>query len=323
MKVSRNGSLLYDAGEVYSVQLDLLWADRPGGITSFGAPPQGYSAPTLSPDGTRVAVHIMAPEGRDVWVYDLESATPQRLTFDPAPDILPIWTPDGERIVFESLRDGVGLYWKAADGSGPAERLTTSRTRQIPYAWSKDGSKLLFGELDPETGWDIKALRWDEPTSIETLIQTAASEFNAAMSPDGRWLAYQSDESGLDEIYVQDFPALSGKWQVSRGGGQWPMWDPAGTELYYRQDERMLSVAVDMSGGLSLESPRELFHVAGFVWSGGSLEGVGRTYAVGPRGERFLIVRDELASYEPAQTNELIIVLNWYEELKQLVPTDN
>ena len=114
LNVSRSGSLLYDAGDVYSVQLDLRWVDRAGATTSFGAPLRGYSAPMLSPDKTRVALHIMAPEGRDVWVYDLESATQRRLTFDPAPDTVPIWTPDGERIVFESLRDGVGLYSESA-----------------------------------------------------------------------------------------------------------------------------------------------------------------------------------------------------------------
>ncbi len=142
----------------------------------------------------------------------------------------------------------MGLYSKAADGSGPVERITRAQTRQIPYAWSKDGSKLVYGELDPETGWDIKSLSWDEPTSTTTLLGTTASEVNAAISPDGRWLAYQSDESGVHEIYVQDFPALSGKWLVSSGGGQWPKWDPNGAELYYRRDEVMVRTGPQKGG---------------------------------------------------------------------------
>ena len=184
----------------------------------------------------------------------------------------------------------------------------------------------MFGELGPETGWDIKALSLDEPTSTTALIQTPAHEVNATLSPDGEWLAYQSNESGRDEIYVQDFPDLSGKWQVSRGGGQWPVWDPAGTELYYRQDQQMMSVAIGRNEGLSPGGPRELFRRDGLIWYGGMAAATisaGRNYAVAPDGERFLVIQDELSANEQARTDELIIVLNWYQELKQLVSTDN
>ena len=253
--ISRSGSLAYVAdGDTGTAGSPSIWVDRDGQQTPFGVPDAALalSGPSFSPDGTHV-VGATNAGARDLWVFDLADMTSVRLTFDPAIDFEPVWSPDGVRIVFESLREGGGLFWKAADGSGTVQRVTSGPERQILYGWGSQGNvgeagndsaTLVYGELNTDTGWDIKTMVWGQPDTAGFLLQTPAHESDAALSPDGRWLAYTSDESGRDEIYVQPFPAMDGKWQVSRNGGTWPIWAPDGGELFFREGPAMIAVPV-------------------------------------------------------------------------------
>ncbi|MDA2939182.1 hypothetical protein MYX75_13095, partial [Acidobacteria bacterium AH-259-A15] len=153
--------------------------------------------------------------------------------FDPADDDHPVWTPDAQRVVFASSRDGqYNLFSKATDGTGQVERLTTSPHRQYPFSVSPDGKKLVFREENPETSWDLHVLSMEGERTSEPLLQTEFREFDPAISPDGRWMTYESDESGQYEVFVRPFPNVEdGKWQISRGAGVDPVWGPNGREF--------------------------------------------------------------------------------------------
>ena len=221
--VSDNGSLAYipagiaDPGAPFT----LVWVDRNGEEEPLAAEPRPYRHPRISPGGSHVAVTVTESGNTDLWVYDLARQVPTRLTFDPATDSDPLWTLDGLRLVFTSTRDGApwNLFWKAADGTGQVERLTTSLNPQEPYSFSPDGQRLVFMELNPETSWDLAVLSMESGSSSKPLLQTQFNEWRPHISPDGRWVAYTSNESGRFEVYVRPFPKTKeGKWQISSGG---------------------------------------------------------------------------------------------------------
>ena len=332
--ISRSGSLAYvAAGDTGAHAFPPIWVDRDGQQTAFGAPDAvlGLMSPSFSPDGTHV-VGGTAVGARDLWVFDVADLTSIRLTFDPATDSVPVWSPDGRRIVFESLREGGGLFWKAADGSGTVQRVTSGPQRQMPYGWVSEGTAgeagdtsqtLIYGELNTDTGWDIKTMVWGQPNTAGFLLQTPAHEFDAALSPDGRWLAYTSDESGREEIYVQPMPAMDGKWQVSRNGGVWPIWAPDGEELFYREGPALVAVTVEETTTFSTGAPVELFRDTSFYPFGAMLVGgnsAGRNHALSPDGQRFLLNYDGRGAAETSGV-EVVIVQNWFEELNARVPT--
>ena len=208
----------------------MSWMDREGKTTPLRASPADWLDPVFSPDGRQLAMAILDRGQRDVWIYDWMRDIPSRLTSDPANDEAPVWTPDGRRIAFASQRgDGAtySLYLQRADGMGEAQRLTKSRKSQFPGSWHPTGGFLAFTEFvgprtddyhivmlpmngDEATGWTA-----GEPT---VFLSTPANEGAPMFSPDGRWLAYSSDESGRYEVYVRPFPGPGGKWQISTGG---------------------------------------------------------------------------------------------------------
>ncbi len=225
-----NGSLVYvppGAIRMFSTPRTLVWVDRKGRETPIATPPRGYLYPRLSPDGTRVALDVRDGPA-DIWIWDLGRETLTRLTFDPRADRAPAWSPDGRRIAFSSQRDGSlgNLFWQAADGTGAAERLAEGKRDMFPTSFSPDGSQILInvatggatgaqGEND-----DVAAVSRKPEGREMPLLATTFGERNGEASPDGRWLAYESDESGRDEIYVRPFPDVQGgRWQVSTGGG--------------------------------------------------------------------------------------------------------
>ena len=237
---SRDGTLVYVPGTGVTgsgPQRTLVWVDREGREEPLALDPGGYERPRVSPDGTRVAVDVSGPEGRDVWTSDVARGTRSILTPDPAADERPLWTLDGERVVFQSDREGLsGLFWKAADGRGAVEPLlTVEDAPQVvtPYDWSPDGNELIFHHLAPNTGFDIGVLSMEGERPWQPLLNSAATETHPALSPDGRWLAYTSDETGQNEVYVERFPDLGNKEQISTGGGRAPVWSPDGSELFY------------------------------------------------------------------------------------------
>jgi len=224
--MAADGTLVYvDApGSLGTNARTLVWVDRTGKEETVAAPPRAYEHPRLSPDGTRVALSSSDQE-YDVWILDLARTTLTRLTLDPGQDWFPMWTPDGRRISFSSIRgSGPGrpnLWWMAADGTGTAERLTTSTNAQFVSGITPDGTAAVYNEATPGMGRDLLQVALDGMHRVTPLVQTKFDERNGIVSPDGRWLAYESNSSGPFEIYVRPFPNVSGgQWQVSTAGGR-------------------------------------------------------------------------------------------------------
>jgi eukaryotic-like serine/threonine-protein kinase len=311
--ISDTGSLVYLPGGVQSAQSRLVWVSRNGAEQPVAAPAHAYQTPRLSPDGRRVAMIIQEQEAQ-IWLYDLSRDTLTRSTFEGINNVVPAWTPDGKRIAFASTKEGAqNLFWQLADGAGGLERLTTSEYTQVPMSWSPNGQFLAFLEVNPTTGYDIWVLGMGDHKA-QPFLRTPFNESVPRFSPDGRWLAYISNESGRYEIYVQPYPGPGGKWQISTEGGTEPTWNPNGRELFYRSGGKMMAVDISTQSGFSAGKPRMLFE-------GQYLPTpfTNPNYDVSSDGQRFLMLKPvEQAQAGPTQIN---VVLNWFEELKQKVPT--
>ncbi|MDA2926854.1 hypothetical protein MYX78_06410 [Acidobacteria bacterium AH-259-G07] len=300
---SQSGMLVYlPGGEEF--QRRVVWVDREGNEEALPGEPRVYQHPRLSPDGSRLAVVIEEREISSVRIYDLirMASTPiaaGRFTGTP------LWTPNGRRVVF---RDNGGLFWKAADGTGQVEQLTASQNFQRADSFSPDGKKLVFSEQR-----DLHVLSMAGERSPQSLLQTPFSEEHAVISPDGRWIAYVSNETGQREVYVRPFPNVEeGRWPISTEGGAEPVWAPDGSELFYRSGEAMMAVRVKPEPTFTVGSPRLLF--TGSYLSSGPAQRA-QQYDVSPDGQRFLMLK------EGSAPTQLIVVQNWFEELKRLVPT--
>ena len=317
--VAADGTLVYIAAGAGGLQRRLVWAERGGARRPINAPLRAYISARISPDGTRVAMS-MRDQQDDIWIWDFARETLMRLTTDPSNDIAPIWTRDGRRIVFSSLRVTPSpLFVQAADGTGGTERLTEGAESHIPNTFSPDGGRLIFrADTGTATGQDLRMLVLDGERRITPLIQTPFDERNAEISPDGKWIAFQSNESGIEEVYVRPFPDVeSGRWQVSTTGGFHPAWAPNGRELFYvAADGRLMAVDVRSQGGFAAGVPRMLVD-GGFYLN---LVAQGRSYDISPDGTRFLLIQAPNTGTQ-AETAGLTVVLNWAEELKRLVPT--
>jgi serine/threonine-protein kinase len=313
---SDNGMFIYLPGGSEERNFSLVWVDREGNREPLAALPNAYRRPRVSPDGQRLALTVMEAKA-DIWLYEIARNTLTKLTFEGF-NQQPLWTPDGKRVLWRSRRggDAGNLYWKLADGSGTAERLTTSEFRQNPGSFSPDGKTLAFQQYleGSETSRDIWVLPLTGAREASPLLQTRFNESGPLISPDGHWMAYVSDESGRSEIYVQSFPARDGKWQISREGGVEPLWAPNGRELFFRNEigNRMMIVDMSTDNGFAAGSPRLLFEGS---YQRGSGAGVAQ-YDISPDGERFLMIQPHQAA------SQINLVLNWFEELKRLVPTD-
>jgi eukaryotic-like serine/threonine-protein kinase len=254
----------------------------------------------------------------DLWVWDFTRLTLTRLTFTPSLELFPVWTPDGQRLIFASEREGVrNLYVQAADGSGATERLTTSPNQQSASAVTPDGTQLLFTEAAPQTREDVMQISLTGTHTVTPLVHTPAAERNGIVSPDGRWLAYESNDSGTFEIYVRPYPDVaSGRWQVSIGGGTQPLWSHDGRELFYVSPANgLMRLGVERAVSWSATTPTMLLKAASVIPSAGS---PGRTYDVSPDGQRFLVVKMNASNAPPPQ---LVVVQHFDEMLKRLVPT--
>ncbi|MCZ6878202.1 MAG: protein kinase, partial [Acidobacteria bacterium] len=306
---STNGSLVYVVGgrDVSTV----VWVDREGNTEPLLDIPGAYRTPQLSPDGQRLAV-ANEVDAVDVWTYELDRGVLSRLTFDAARDFEPVWTADGQRVIFSSAqaRGAVNLFWKPVDGSGEAEQLANSEYSQTPYSVTPDGAILGFSERALDTGRDIWVLQLDGDSRAEPFLRTPFDESEPAFSPDGHWIAYVSNESGRNEIYVLPFPGSGRKWQISTEGARAPRWAPSGHELFYLNGDQMMVVPVTIGDSFQAGTPRALFS---HVHPGGPPP----AYSVSPDGKRFVMLQPN-EQEEAAQIN---VVLNWFEELKRLVPT--
>lgn len=304
---SDTGSLVFMPNSNPAGQL--LLVDRDGLEVPLPAPLGQYSFPRLSPNGEQLAVI----EGGDVWIYSVARGTSTRLTFTEDNNYL-AWTPDGKRVVFSSARSGaVNLFWKSVDGSDDAVQLTTGEAEQHVDSISPDGRTVSFHEhVGPST--DLWVLPLEDEGEPRPYLQTPFNERASSFSPDGRWLAYVSDESGRHEVYAQPFPGPGGKSKISTNGGRSPLWHQNGRELFYRgADSEMMVVEITTTErGLEVGTPRLLFQKSR------DRSGPLRHYDVTPDGERFVIVLPDEAS-TPTRLN---VVLNWFGELKRLVPME-
>ena len=306
--VSDSGSLAFVTG---MGSISLLSIDRSGEAEILSEGSGSVSRARFSPDGTRLAGRRRSPAALDVWILDLEHETLSRLTTAGVTDGL-VWSPDGEWLVFGAEREeGVDLYRQAADFSGDAEVLLRRDSDQLPEAFSRDGEWLVFNEIT-SGGSELWALPLGSDSEVRLL---SGSSQSATISPDGRFMAYQSDESGQDEVYVQPFPDGGTRVQLSTEGGRFPVWSTDGEEVFYESRQGLMRVGVTTSPDFRHERPSLLINFAGrgMVLTGGS----GRNWDVSPDGERFVLNR---AATDTARLN---VVLNWFEELERLVPTDN
>ena len=318
--VAADGSLVYVKGSAGAAvgQRTLVWVDRQGRQEAINVPARAYTYARLSPDGTRVALDARDQQN-DIWIWDLARETLQRLTNDPGLNRSPVWTPDGTRVAFTAERDGYveSIYWQKADGSGVPERLSVGSTIQMPASFSPDGKRLLINTpLAPP--WNVGMLSLEGERREETLLKTKFSENNGDVSPHGRWLAYESDESGQGQVYLAPFPDVNtSKRQVSTGGGTRPLWSKDGRELfYYVAPDTVMAVPVSPGPNLALGKPA-------VVVKGSYARAVspGRHYDVSPDGKRFLLLKDvETAPGAKPVPPEIHFVQHWAEELNRLVP---
>jgi Tol biopolymer transport system component len=307
--VSSGDVLVTQTGKGTSIS-QLTWFDRSGKPAGTVGMPGSHSNVRLSPDGRRVAADQTDPDERniDIWIHEPARGATTRLTFDPALDQTPVWSPDGKQILFASSR-GVGfrLYLKNADGSGSEEKVADLGAGLQVHAWdwSRDGKNLLVRK-----GNELWYVSWLQRVA-KPLFQAKWTVRNAQFSPDGRWMAYASNETGSMEIYVSPFPSVNGKWQVSSAGGQEPRWRQDGKELFYLSAEgKMMAAAVTAGTSFEAGSPVALFQThprqpvsASDVFS----------YDVSGDGQRFLI----LSKVDEANPAPLSVFLNWTSEIEK------
>ena len=293
---------------------------RPELLETIGQPQPGLSSLSLSPDGQRIAVTSVESGNEDIWIYDLIRSTKTRLTFDDGREARPTWSPSGAEIAyrFSDFRRS-SVRRKSADGTGEAVVLVESEAeyRQSLWnpSWSQDGRYMLYYDVTPDTMRDIHYLELRtngdarEPT---TFLSTPANEFDPKLSPDGRFLAYVSDESGRNEIYVRPFPDGAGKWPASVNGGAQPRWRGDGKELYYVAGANLMAVSVSTEPTFTLGQPQPLFESADLITNGGAT-----TYDVAADGERFVTISPvEDGEEEEEAPPSIRIVQNWYEEFR-------
>ncbi len=304
--VSRNGLLVFRAGELQGRRL--VWIDRSGKETPAIDAIGEYRDASLSPDGKRLVYDAISGDRSDLWIRDLTRGVSSRFTFDPAADVNPQWSPDGRRVAFTSRAKGPGdLSIKDASGTREAEPLLVSPDEKYISDWSRDGRFVLYtSRARDEFGYDILALPMDGDRKPIPLVKTKFNELFATFSPDGKYIAYHSNESGRPEIYVQEFPEARNKWQVSTDGGTSAFWRADGRELYYRNGGRLMAVPVDAGATFTVGTPVPLFETR---FAAITVRGL---YRPTPDGQRFLVLAPLARDAEQPAS----VVLNWTAALK-------
>jgi len=313
---SRTGVLTYLRGGPEVARYPIVWVDRKGGTTKLLDEPGAYANPRLSPDGKRLALTVLKDGNFDIWVHDLERGVPTRLTFDDASDSEQVWSPDGRYIAFSSGRSKTdNIYRKRADGSGDEERLTTSDDPHWANAWAPDGQSLAVSQLRGNGNFDVMTLTLADK-QLTPLLTSSFRESDPAISPDGHWVAYASNEAGRAEIYVRPYPSGSGRWQVSDNGGAYPRWSGSGRELFYRVDGGLMVASIEADGeSIRTGKPARLF-TGPFRGGLGGLAISGNTFAdydVSADGQRFVM----FPSTEVESTNRGVVtfVTRWFDDL--------
>ena len=310
--VAANGTLVLREKEADE---QLTWFDRMGKKLGTVGAPGRYTYPRFSPDGQHLAVTLTNPPALqgDIYLFDLAGGAGTPFTFDPLQDEFPLWSPDGHQIIWNSTREGTtNLFHKAANGAGQDEVLLRSAYHKYLTDWSADGRFILYRELNPQTNWDLWAMPMQGERRPWPWLNSPALEIRATFSPDGKWVAYSSTESGRSEIYVQAFvpgaPASGSKRQLSLNGGVTPFWRRDGRELFYLSSGgRLMSVEIIPGADLKYRTAQELFVPSGFRMN------ADRGYVPASDGQRFLFV----TSAEDASVPPFTVVMNWMAEMKQ------
>ncbi len=322
--VSNTGTLAYLPGRLTTTDPPMLWMDARGTTTPLLSKPTSWGSPRFSPDGRKLVVDIIDGSS-DIWVYDLDRASLDRVTFErETVDAEPVWTPDSQRVVFRSTRDNAAvsnLYWKRADNTGAVQRLTTSDNNQFPGAWHPSGKYFAFHQQSARSNADIWILPMEgdeksgwKPGTPTVFLNTTATEGEPVFSPDGRWLAYTSNENGPIEVYVRPFPGPGGPWQVSSGGGLTPVWSRTKNELLYGTLNQQIMVASYRVEGDSFQrdEPR--------VWSETRFATRRRrSFDLHPDGNR-VVLAPEAQPHALVKQDRIVFVFNFFDELRRRVP---
>ncbi len=323
--VSDEGTLVYALGDKWTGQMerDLVWVDRKGSEEPLGLPVRCYEEPSLSPDGKRLAVSEVVKGDETILVYELAQRRSTSLTSQVGQEFGPIWTPDGLYVTYAAYASNnpPNLNWTMTDGSGSPVVLRRINHAEFPDSWSPDGQMLAFTAsiMAPGrfiVGADIWLLSSTGERAAKPWLESPHDEFGAMFSPDGRWIAYTSDESGRKQVYVRPYPGPGGKTIVSTDGGAEPLWARTGRELFYREGDKVLVVDVQTEPELILGTPKLLFQ--GNYAQGGEID-TARNYDVRADDQRFLMVKPTPVQSQPI--TRLHVVTNWFAELKAKVPT--
>jgi Protein kinase domain/WD40-like Beta Propeller Repeat len=324
---SGHGTLVYRKanGGGAPAMVTLEWVDSTGRKNPLLAKPGVYRNPSLSPDGKRVVLAISDGGNSDIWVYDSQRDTMTRLTFGGGHHNFPIWSPDGQYVVFTSV--GQGIFQTRADGAGQPQALTGGNTTQFPWSFTTDGKRLAYAELASNYQiWTVPLedqggrLKAGKP---EPFFKSSFADLLPAFSPDGRWLAYESNESGRYEVYVRAFPppapnaggGQGGKWQVSNNGGTDPHWSRNGHDLMYLSGDQIMAVSYSMKGDSFL-------HEKARVWMAklGATSGYGTLWDLAPDGKRVAVIRPVETAESRKPEHEIVILQNFFDELRRKVP---
>jgi serine/threonine-protein kinase len=311
--IAGDGTLAYIPGGPKANLFRLFWADHSGGLQPIDLPAALYNDIRISPDGSRLAMLIGSSGSGDVWVYDFTRATSTRLTFNTT-NASPLWSADGKSVFYTKIDAGHGnettVLRKPADGSREAEVVGSLSSSAYIKAITPDGVSGIFDYKIHTDRADIIQLTFGQENQINDVVNTPFNDYGAAVSRDGRWLAYQTNESGRPEIYVRDLSGTGGRWQISTEGGEEPGWSSNGTELYYRNNDLFMSAAVQTRPSFQASTPKRLFNG---VFNQRSNSGV--SYDVDPKGGRFLMIRPVADSETAAQVR---VVVSWFDELRRL-----
>jgi serine/threonine-protein kinase len=320
--ISASGTLVYMPGQNVSGRSPIHWLDREGKTTLLRAIPANWSNLQFAPDGRRLALEIVDSQS-DIWIDEWSRDTLTRLTSDSANNQKPVWTPDGRRITFASTRADAltpNLYWQRADGTGEVQRLTESKNPQRPTSWHPAGHVLAFEQQNSQTGYDLMMLPMEgddesgwKPGKPTVFLNSRFIEREAIFSPDGRWLAYSSNETGRAEVYVRPYPGPGGKWQISTDGGFNPAWSQTKHELLYERTGVMVAPYVVEGDSFRAEKPQP--------WPNGIYEprGYQRMFDVHPDGER-LALRPAEQGPDGAKHDHVTLIFNFFDELRRLAP---
>jgi Tol biopolymer transport system component len=313
-RISARGDLAYVSGPAEGGDRTLVWVDRSGKAEPLPLPAASYLYPRLSPDGRFLAVEIEGPN-HDFYIYDFARAVLSKMTTDGLSHD-PVWTPDGKRLAFRSWKTGGMTMWSMpVDRSSNAVSLDPQGRRQSPVSFSPDGKYLTFDQKDPATQDDAWVLPIGNGRDARAIAKSPGDEGSAKFSPDGKWIAYSSTEFGTAQIFVQPFPGLGPKLQISNDRGVDPIRGRSGGELYYRSGTKMMVVSVSTSPEFRASAPRVLWEGDYSRGSGASCGMPGASssnYDVTPDGQHFLMVRDD----SRVGAKQIVVVLNWAEELR-------